>query len=65
MLRGGKGEEGCHKCGHTHRQTDTQTEKGVNPTSRYSTGFSTTKMTDYPKLQNQMKSPKNSLILAA
>ena len=39
MLRGGKGEEGCHKCGHTHRQT----EKDVNPTSRYSTGFSKNK----------------------
>ena len=36
MLRGGKGEEGCHKCGQTHRQTETD----VNPTSRYSTGFS-------------------------
>ena len=27
MLRGGKGEEGCHKCGHTHRHTDTQTHR--------------------------------------
>ena len=31
MLRGGKGEEGCHKCGHTDTQTHTQTEKDVNP----------------------------------
>ena len=29
---------------HTDRQTDTQTEKGVNPTSRYSTGFSIVKI---------------------
>ena len=41
MLRGEKEKKDVTNVDtHTDRQTDTQTEKGVNPTSRYSTGFS-------------------------
>ena len=41
MLRGGKEKKDVTNVDtHTDRQTDTQTEKDVNPTSRYSTGFS-------------------------
>ena len=46
MFRGGKGEEGCHKCTHTHGQT----EKDVNPTSQYSTGFSISKIASRDKI---------------
>ena len=43
MLRGEKEKKDVTNVDtHTDRQTDTQTEKGVNPTSRYSTGFSIT-----------------------
>ena len=41
MLRGEKEKKDVTNVDtHTDRQTDTQTEKDVNPTSRYSTGFS-------------------------